>query len=77
MLFSIFGCKFILTQKNHVLYLYVFQILVWAKNYLFMQKLYTIKPGVDALMRPGLETLIRLIVEARWHCSMRPSSQRW
>ena len=58
-LFSIFGYKFILTRKNHVVYLYAFRIL--------MQKLCARRPGVDtlkragvlALMRPGLEALMR------------------
>ena len=77
MLFSIFGYKFTLTRKNHVVYLHAFRILVWAKNDLLMQKLYAIRPGVDALMRPGLEALMRLVVEARRLCSMKPSGRRW
>ena len=59
MLFSIFGCKFTLTRKNHVVYPYAFRML--------MQKLCARRPGVDALkragvlalMRPGLEALMR------------------
>ena len=59
MLFSIFGYKFTLIQKNHVVYPYTFQIL--------MQRLCAKRPVVDALnwvdvlalMRPGLEALIR------------------
>ena len=59
MLFSILGCKFILTRENHVVYPYALQI--------FMQKLCARRSGVNALkqagvlalMRPGLEALMR------------------
>ena len=77
MLFSIFGCKFTLIPKIHVVYLHAFRILVLAKNDLLMQKLYAIRPGVDALIRPVLEALMRLDVEARRLCLMRPSDRRW
>ena len=77
MFLSIFGYKFTLTQKNHVVYPYAFRILVLAKNDLFIQKLHTIRPSVDALMRPSLEALMRLNVEARRLCSMRHSGWRW
>ena len=76
MLFFIFGCKFTLIQKNHVDYLYAFRILIWAKNDLFMQKLCAMRPGIDALMKPGLETLMRFIVEAQRLCSIRSSGWR-
>ena len=36
-----------------------------AKYDLFMQKLYTIKLGVNALMKTGLEALMRLDMKAR------------
>ena len=55
---QVFDCKFTLTQKNHVVYLYAFRIL--------MQKLCARRPGMDALkqavvlalIRPGLEALM-------------------
>ena len=60
-----------------MVYSHAFQILVWAKNDLLMQKLYAIRSGVDALMRPSLEALMRLVVEAQGLCSIRPSGWRW
>ena len=56
MLFFIFGCKFTLTQKNHVVYSYVFQIL--------MQKLCVRRPGINALKRASVLALMRRGLEA-------------
>ena len=60
-----------------MVYPHNFRILIWAKNDLLMQKVYAIRPGVDAQMRPGLEALMRLVIEAQRLCSMKPSGQRW
>ena len=68
-------------QKNYVILPHAFQILVLAKKDLVMQKLDTIKPGVDALkwadilalIKPGLKALIRPIMKTQKLCSMKPS----
>ena len=60
-----------------MVYPHAFQILVWAINVIFMQKLCAIKPGVDALMRPGLGGIIKLDVESQRLCLMRPSGRSW
>ena len=73
-----------MTQKNYVIYLYAFQILIWVKNNLLMQKFYIIKPGIDALkqaavlalMRLGLEALIRFVIKTQKLYSIRPSVWR-
>ena len=65
-----------------MVYPHAFQILVWAKNDLFMQKFCAIRPSIDilkqagilALMKPGLEALIRLIMETQRFYSIRPNS---
>ena len=64
-----------------MVYLHAFQIFVWAKNDILIQKFFAMRPDVDALkraiiialIRPGLKVLMRLIVKAQRLCSMRPS----
>ena len=60
-----------------MIYLHDFQILVWTKNDLLMQKLYIMIPGVDAQIKLDLEALMRLVMEAQKLYSMKPNGRRW